>query len=500
MQIPVSRFSGEGVGFGTSGVRGKVDALTDEVCFAYTSAFLRMLADPRKGEQGDRIVALAHDLRPSSPRMAAACAAACASAGWRAILCGAIPTPALAHHAIQSGVPAVMITGSHIPFDRNGIKFYTRSGEILKADEATIAGAVVELDGSAFDAGMLRNPPRLPPVDPAARELYRRRYLSFFPAGMLRGRRLGVYQHSSVARDLCADLLRELGAEVVPLGRTDTFVPVDTEAVGEADQRQARAWASAHRLDAIVSTDGDADRPLLADETGTWFRGDLVGMLCARFLGARTVVTPVSSNTSVERCGAFARVVRTRIGSPFVIEAMAEAARQGDVPVVGYEANGGFLLGNAIERPRGDARAVLAALPTRDAFLPIFSLLAMAAERSCGVSQLTAGLPSRHTASDRLQDFDGGASRRLLTHLASAPGALAVFVAELGVVGDVNQVDGLRVTLGNGEIVHLRPSGNAPELRCYAEADTPERAVELSRWALAAAAEQSRALGRAAAP
>jgi phosphomannomutase len=91
-----------------------------------------------------------------------------------------------------------------------------------------------------------------------------------------------------------------------------------------------------------------------------------------------------------------------------------------------------------------------------------------------------------------LSFFDGGASRRLLTHLASAPGALAAFFAELGVVDDVNQVDGLRVTLGNGEIVHLRPSGNAPELRCYAEADTPERAVELSRWAFAAASEQTR--------
>jgi phosphomannomutase len=72
---------------------------------------------------------------------------------------------------------------------------------------------------------------------------------------------------------------------------------------------------------------------------------------------------------------------------------------------------------------------------------------------------------------------------------------LREFFSELGDVAGVNQVDGLRVTLAAGDIVHLRPSGNAPELRCYAEADTPARAVELSRWGLRAAAAKSRELG-----
>jgi phosphomannomutase len=384
-----------------------------------------------------------------------------------------------------------MVTGSHIPFDRNGIKFYTAAGEILKDDETAIAEAVVELDDAAFERGMLKDPPRLPEVDPAARDLYRQRYLGFFQPGILSGRRIGVYEHSSVARDLCGELLRELGAEVVSLGRTDTFVPVDTEAVSDADQRQASDWTAAHRLDALVSTDGDADRPLIGDETGTLLRGDVVGMLCAGFLGARTVVTPVSSNTAVERSGAFGQVIRTRIGSPYVIAAMAEAARHGEPPVVGYEANGGFLLGSEVRR----GAASLAALPTRDALLPILSLLALAAERRGPLSQLTAGLPSRHTASDRLKDFDTSRSRRLLAHLASEPGALAAFFAELGQVAEVNQVDGLRVTLASGDIVHLRPSGNAPELRCYAEASTPARAAELTRWGLQAAAAKSVALG-----
>jgi phosphomannomutase len=491
-QVSIRSFSNRGVGFGTSGVRATVEALTDEVCFAYAAAFLGVLERRGPARAGARTVALGHDLRPSSPRMAAACIAACAAKGARVVLCGALPTPALAHFAIQRGLPAIVITGSHIPFDRNGIKFYTSAGEILKDDETAIADATVELDGTAFDRGMLRNPPALPSADPAALELYRQRYLTFFPAGTLRGRRIGVYEHSSVARDVGTDLLRTLGAEVVSLGRTDTFVPVDTEAVSEADVRQGQAWARAHHLDAIVSTDGDADRPLIADETGTWLRGDLVGMLCARFVGARTVVTPVSSNTAVERWGVFPKVIRTRIGSPYVLAAMADAARGGEAPVVGYEANGGFLLGSDVVRTSGEHAGSLAALPTRDALLPILSLLAMAAERGAPLSQLGAGLPARFTASDRLQSFETARSRQLLAQLASGPGALSAFFGELGQVVEVNQVDGLRVTLASGDIVHLRPSGNAPELRCYGEADAPERAAELVRWGLAAAAKSGR--------
>ncbi len=493
-QVAIRSLAECGAGFGTSGVRGTVAALTDRVCFAYTAAFLRTVVRRDAGGRGG--VVIGHDLRPSSPRMVAACTAACQAHATPVVPAGALPTPALAHYAIQRSLPAIMVTGSHIPFDRNGIKFYRRDGEILKQDEAAIADAVVDLDEDAFEGGMLRRPPSSPAVDGSALELYRDRYLRFFRPGLLRGKRVGVYEHSSVARDLCGEVLRALGAEVVSLGRTEAFVPIDTEAVSEADERRARGWTSAHRLDALVSTDGDADRPLVADETGALFRGDVVGMLCAAFLSARTVVTPVSSNTAVERWGVFPRVVRTRIGSPYVLAAMAEAAvRREGAPVVGYEANGGFLLGSAVERPREDGAAALAALPTRDALLPILSLLAMASERGCPLSRLTAGLPARCTASDRLQAFETARSRRLLDHLGSSPGALASFFAELGAVADVNQVDGLRVTLANGEIVHLRPSGNAPELRCYAEADSAARATELSRWGLRAAEAKSRDLG-----
>lgn len=458
-----------GVRFGTSGARGLVADMSDEVCFAYASAFLGAI--PAKVGR----VALATDLRPSSPKIAAACAAAIEHAGLSVDYCGAIPTPALAFHAQKQGIPAIMITGSHIPFDRNGIKFYSASGEITKADEARISAAEVSIPG---DSLMID----LPPANRDASQGYIDRHLEFFPAQCLAGMRLGFYEHSSVARDLLSELLQALGAEVISLGRVDEFVPIDTEAVSEADIAQARRWARQYGFDAILSTDGDADRPLLGDEHGDWFRGDVTGILCAQYLGAHAVATTVSCNTAVESCGTFDKVVRTRIGSPYVIEGIEHLAAAGMNGIVGFEPNGGFLVGSPIER---NGRT-LEALMTRDAVLPILCLLSMAREAGCKVSALRERLPARFTASDRLQDFATATSRALLSDLSASPVAIETLLNGLcGRPVSINQTDGLRITLEGDEIVHFRPSGNAPELRCYAEAATQDRADSLVRACLA---------------
>jgi phosphomannomutase len=125
--------------FGTSGLRGLVSDMTDEACAAWTAAFLAHLTG-----LGARPAALlvGLDRRPSSPRIAAAVRGAARRAGVEAVDLGVLPTPALALLAARRGLPAVMVTGNHIPFDRNGLKFYRRDGEIGKADEAGIVAAM----------------------------------------------------------------------------------------------------------------------------------------------------------------------------------------------------------------------------------------------------------------------------------------------------------------------------------------------------------------------
>jgi phosphomannomutase len=414
-------------------------------------------------------VALAMDLRPSSPRIAAACVAAVQYAGLGIDYCGAIPTPALAYYSQRRGLPAIMVTGSHIPFDRNGIKFYGTAGEITKADEASIRCAVVAVPEEVL-------PVPLPEINPEARQSYIERYLQFFPPKCLTGMKLGFYEHSSVARDLLRELLVRLGADVISLGRTDQFVPIDTEAVSDADVQQARGWADQYGFDAILSTDGDADRPLVGDEHGNWFRGDIAAILCAQYLGAQAVATTISCNSAVDLCGAFKKVVRTRIGSPYVIEAIEGLIGSGHQKVVGFEPNGGFLVGTPLEM---NGR-VLEPLLTRDAVLPILCLLSMARDNDCKVSGLSERLPARFAVSDRLQNFPTEIGQKIVQDLASSTTAIEELLSGLcGKPLRFDQTDGLRIFLENNEIVHFRPSGNAPELRCYAESTSQERSTQL---------------------
>jgi len=438
--------------------------MSNSVCHAYVQAFLDSVA-----ADADTVV-LGHDLRPSSPAIAAACAQAVRDANKRVLFVGALPTPAIAYYGAVSGAPAIVVTGSHIPFDRNGIKFYRADGEISKRDEETMLETSVEAP-----AGLA--PEALLPDDGAARRAYVARYHDVFGVQALSGMRIAVYEHSSVARDVLGSILESLGATVLPLGRTEEFVPIDTEAVRAEDIERAAGWAGEHAFDAIVSTDGDGDRPLIGDEQGHWLRGDVVGILCSQFLGAERVVTPVSSNTAVEQCGSFKEVIRTRIGSPYVIAGMEQAALEhsGEI-VAGYEANGGFLLGTDVERQG----RMLKALPTRDAVLPIIAVLSMARERGCRLSELTRGLPARFTASDRLQNFATDLSRELIQRLIDDPAQLPALLApQSGELVHVDTTDGLRASFASGDIVHLRPSGNAPELRCYSEASSQTHAEAL---------------------
>ena len=275
--------------FGTSGLRGLSVELQGPVSGSYAAAFGRYLLESGQAKRGSEIL-LAKDFRPSSPAIASNCSAALSGLGFRVVDCGELPTPALALYGLERGVASLMITGSHIPADRNGIKFYRPDGEIDKQDEQAISALAAE--------GSEVRPTSLSPAD-HSREclaLFRDRNIALLPQDALNGLRIGVYQHSTVARDLLVDVLRYYGADVVALGRSQTFIPVDTEAVSADTIDALRQWSAEFELDAIVSADGDGDRPLVADEAGTPLRGDLLGLIAANFLRADVVVTPVTSN------------------------------------------------------------------------------------------------------------------------------------------------------------------------------------------------------------
>nr|BCN19443.1 phosphoglucosamine mutase [Vibrio metoecus] len=450
-----------GVSFGTSGARGLVTQFDSQVCAAFALAFIDCI---RKDYDFSR-VALAIDNRPSSYAMAQACAAALQQLSVDIIYYGVIPTPALAYASQEQKIPAIMVTGSHIPFDRNGLKFYKPDGEISKADEQAILGSSIQF---TFISELLELP-----VCKSAEEQYISRYTSLFQSKWLEKKRIGIYEHSSAGRDLYYKIFEAFGAEVVSLQRSDEFVPIDTEAVSQADIAKAISWSNEHNLDLVFSTDGDGDRPLVSDEHGNWLRGDILGLLTSLALRIDALSVPVSCNSAIELCNQFAHVERTKIGSPYVIAEFARLASEYQ-SVAGFEANGGFLLGTNVTINDN----TLKALPTRDAVLPVLMLLILSQNRT--ISKLVSDLPGRFTYSGRIQNFTTEKSQRIVSMGRREPQILIELLGLKGLtVKHINVTDGLRLTLSNDSIVHLRPSGNAPELRCYAESQTVSEAKNI---------------------
>jgi phosphomannomutase len=524
--------------FGTSGLRGRVVDMTDLECYINTKGFLAYIARIKDVPKGDTVY-IAGDLRPSTDRIMAAVAAAIEDSGYRVSNCGRIPTPAMAYYAMQKSRASIMVTGSHIPKEMNGIKFYKHDGEVLKADEGGITAEVAKIrrmeyaksaDETMFDGkGMLKNQRRVGPASEEAKDEYIRRYLEVFPHDCLSGKTVIVYQHSAVGRDLLTYVLEGLGAEVIPAERSNEFIPIDTENITAQNRKLFRLLIDKYKSKrpfAIVSTDGDSDRPFIIDEKGEFHPGDVLGIVVCKYLNAEFAAVPISANDSVaiqlKKSGVVLRY--TKIGSPYVIQAMKDAIAHGGSSAVSWEVNGGFLTGNDISING----STLKALPTRDAFLPILCALAQAVKRGMNVSGLFAELPRRYTDAGILDNFPKDAGQEIVRHFSLSEGkdvqqvgfeARAMRVTDFdgksrvlgmedpisnalignkkelegffssvrgfGSITGINYLDGIRIMFANGDIVHVRPSGNAPQFRVYSNADSQERATEIVRLSIA---------------
>lgn len=458
--------------FGTSGLRGLAEELIGSATIDHVRAFVRHLKAKRLVKAGDA-VCVAVDFRASSGVLHENVSAALAAEGMAEISYGAVPTPALAFEAMRKGRASIMVTGSHIPADRNGIKFYRPDGEISKADEQAIVAGVARLKPAK--PGKIAKQDKQP-------KAFLERYTEAFKGKPLKGKRIGVYQHSTVARDMLMVLLEKAGAKAVALARSETFIPVDTEAVSPETHKLIKDWCAGGTFDAIVSADGDGDRPLVADEKGNVLRGDLVGLITARFLKAQMVVTPVTSNSGLD-AQLPKGTIRSKVGSPFVIAAMEKAKKREAKAIVGFEANGGFFTLSKFKL----GKATLTPLPTRDCFLPILAVLAAAGKQP--LSDFAASFALPVALADRLENFPLESSQKMMVKLED-DNVLAEFFNPFGAIEDMNRIDGLRVTLADGAIIHLRPSGNAPEFRVYVEAPSQSEAKDLLARALKRVAQE----------
>ena len=521
--------------FGTSGLRDTVENMTDMECYINARGFVAYLEDAGEFKKGDTI-AVGGDRRPSTYKIKRAVSAAICDMGGVVDDEGQIPSPALAYYAMQNNMASIMVTGSHIPADRNGIKFTKRSGEILKSDEPGILDNVrkervkaqsAREEDAIFDSGgsfkekFKSKFSRLLKAEShagVAAKVYTDRYVSVFGGSFFpKGTKIFLYQHSAVGRDIVKYIFESLGAKVfapdIKIGgeplRSDEFVSVDTESVSDKTLLIFKKVLADNDLDIGVTLDGDSDRPLLVYReyekgmpTGNikYITGDILGLLA--ILGLQdlnikidAVCVPVSANDSIAKVckDKGIEVTQTKIGSPFVIAAMNSSigSHSGRWNVFSWESNGGFLTGTDLAI--GDK--TLKALPTRDAVLPLLCVIHLIVKNGKKAAELLKTLPKRFTHADRKKEFPvetGKAIIDLLTPKDPNNKEESEIIKEriekvflkgdgFGKVESVNYTDGVKIIFDNGEISHLRPSGNAPEFRNYAIADSQDRAVEIVR-------------------
>ncbi|MGE0118248.1 MAG: phosphoglucosamine mutase [Dongiaceae bacterium] len=330
--------------FGTDGIRGAANL---EPITAETALKVALAAGAQftRGDHRHRVV-IGKDTRLSCYMLEYALTSGFLAAGMDVLLTGPLPTPAIAMLARTMRADlGVMISASHNPFDDNGIKLFGPDGYKLSDEiEAAIEARMAQGNGAPLPTGTRLGRARR--IDDAPG-----RYMEFvkssFPKGLsLDGLKIVVDCANGAAYKVAPTVLWELGAEVVPVAvePDGTNINRDCGAVSTAFMREQ---VVAHGADLGLALDGDADRLIVADETGAVVDGDQLMALVARSWGEAGrlakagVVATVMSNLGLERflAGLGLSLVRTPVGDRYVVERM-----RADGYNVGGEQSGHIIL------------------------------------------------------------------------------------------------------------------------------------------------------------
>lgn len=315
--------------FGTDGIRGVANEppITPEYMLRLGRAVA--MVSRRDRSRAVRVV-VGKDTRLSGYMIETAFAAGVCSVGGRVILCGPVPTPAVAHLTVSMRADAgVVISASHNPFHDNGIKIFGPDGFKLPDEVEAELERWMETSVSDFSLPTAAGVGRAERIEDA-----RGRYTVFckstFPKKLsLDGMRIVVDAAHGAAYRVAPAVFSELGADVVTLGCKPNGRNINHNC-GALHPEGVIRDVVAKEAQIGVALDGDADRVILVDEKGRIIDGDAVMALCATRMHARgqlakgTVVATLMSNLGLERSlhRVGAQLVRTNVGDRYVVEKM----------------------------------------------------------------------------------------------------------------------------------------------------------------------------------
>ena len=421
--------------FGTDGVRGVAnEELTAELALALGRAAARILPAPT--------FVVGRDTRRSGPLLQAAFSAGLATEGADVVDLGVLPTPGVAAVAERRRAPGAVISASHNPFGDNGIKLFSLLGTKLPTDveeeiERALDAILADPDG----------PPRRPTgrgvgritFDPTGVELYKEHLVAVTEGRRLDGLRVVVDCANGAACEIAPWVLAELGASVTALGDAPDGVNIN-EKCGSTDPGRLSLAVVEHEADLGLALDGDADRVIAVDHTGTIVDGDVLLALFALDLAERG---HLAGNT-------VAVTVMTNLGFRLAMEARGIAVRETDVGDrhvlaaldAGELSLGGEQSGHIIFRARST---------TGDGILTGIALADLVLRAGRSLADLSLGLVER--VPQRLVNVPIPQPERL-ADCAEVWEAVVEAEAELGHEGRVL----------------LRPSGTEPVVRVMVEA------------------------------
>lgn len=429
--------------FGTDGVRGRAEELTDPLVESLGRAAARVLAPGLRNEHEQRLV-IGRDPRESGARLEAALVRGLALEGVGSELVGVAPTPVVAWIAAARNVPGAMISASHNAFSDNGIKFFAAGGAKLSDEiEARLEAELdaIIADGSPDPAPSSLVAPRSGDADLGRYELA---VINSLEGRSLDGLPLVIDCANGAASHVAPQVLERLGADVHVLHGEPNGRNIN-EACGSTHPDDLQKAVVTRGAAAGLAFDGDADRVLAVDETGSLVDGDHLIAMCAIDLRERgllahnSVVVTVMANLGFRRAmhQRGIEVVETKVGDRYVLEALEEG---------GYSL-GGEQSGHVIFRQLAT---------TGDGLLTGVQVLDLLQRSGRPLSSLAA------EAMTRLP--------QVLRNVRVAQRDPAILEA---IAADIAAVE---AELGDAGRVLVRPSGTEPLVRVMVEADELDRA------------------------
>lgn len=427
--------------FGTGGIRGDTEKLfTNQFCFDIGRSFIRFLSQK---ELKNKIIAFGMDSRPSSIRIKKAVMSGINS-DWQISDEGIIPTPALNYFTQKKNCAGIMVTGSHIDIELNGLKFFVNEKEISKNDEK-----IIEQTYSEEKEKIPYNKSKTVDfqINSEAQKLYVKMLVNLAKADFS-GVKVVIDAGNGTQSKTVPDALENLGVKVVRINcdLNKPMLACDTET--EDAFPELKNTVVREKANFGIGYDADGDRVIFVNENGFALNGEVSCSIIAKHSSEKTIVTPINTSSVVEHLGR--KVIRTKVGASYVVGAMKKHGLK-----VGFESNGGYISGEIFY--------------SRDGGTATIKMLNLLSETGKRLSELVDELPKYYTIKNKTD------CPREINALILAE------VRKKYAKQKIENLDGLKVWQDLDSWILFRPSGNAPEFRVFAEAKEKEKAEKLAK-------------------